>query len=63
MASFDFAGAVTKDEALKLVGFAAPETTEGFSSIELEDCAKGRSCLVVQKFEHQGAGEVDCGGE
>lgn len=47
----------TAREACRLPPTGAPG---GFLRIDLQRCSKAATCLVVQRFEHQGAGDVDC---
>lgn len=34
---------------------------ENLMSADLRDCAPGKSCLMLQGFEHMGAADLDCG--
>ena len=61
--SLYFGGKVSDAEARKLFGLPEKGVPAGFSYIGLQDCAKDRSCLVIENFEHMGAGDVDCGDE
>jgi len=33
---------------------------DNIGSADIQDCATGKSCLVLQGFDHQGAGDLDC---
>jgi hypothetical protein len=37
-----------------------PPTHKNVMSISIQDCHKDHNCLVVQGFDHMGAGDVDC---
>jgi hypothetical protein len=36
---------------------------ENLISVDLQDCALGKSCLLLQGLEHLGAADLDCGTE
>ena len=57
-----FDGPITNEEARSFVGFPIEGQPVDFVSVEFQECGAGKSCLVVQKFEHMGSGDVDCSG-
>jgi hypothetical protein len=61
--SLDFDSKVAEADARRLFGLPATGAPAEFSYIEMQDCSKDHSCLIIEKFEHMGAGEADCGGE
>lgn len=40
-----------------------PPSRANVSSISIQDCSLKATCLIIQGFDHQGAGETDCTAE
>lgn len=58
--SLAFDGPVTEAEARRTFGLPPEGVPPGLMFISLQDCSRRGTCLIVEKFEHQGAGDVDC---
>jgi hypothetical protein len=58
----DFVDKVSDTEARKMFGLPKKGAPDGFVSVDLQDCHKDYTCLIIQNFDHMGAGDVDCDG-
>jgi hypothetical protein len=57
---FYFEGPVTESLARGAFGLPAEGAPAGFLDVGMQLCSKSGTCLHIEKFEHQGAGDVDC---
>ena len=55
-----FDSPVTESEARRAFGLPLEGVPAGLMAIDHQRCSKRGTCLRVEKFEHQGAGDVDC---
>jgi len=61
--SLEFDRHVADADARAWFGLPTQGAPPEFESVDTQECSNKASCLIVQKFEHMGAGEADCGGE
>ncbi len=54
-------GAVSEAAARRALRLPPAGAPEGFSRVDLQQCSKRGPCLTIERFEHMGAGETDCG--
>jgi hypothetical protein len=40
--------------------FSSPDEYQNIMSLDIQNCSPDGNCLIIQGFEHMGAGEVDC---
>lgn len=51
------------EAAFHLAGAELNQPRPAVMSSSIQACAKNANCLVLQNFDHMGAGDVDCGGK
>jgi hypothetical protein len=57
---FAFDRPVSELSAREAFGLPAQGTPSGLMSVAWQQCSKRGPCLGIEKFDHQGAGDVDC---
>lgn len=60
--TLSFTGKIPETDIRRIFSLPAEgaEQPENILSVSIQDCHKDYNCLVVEGFEHMGAGEVDC---
>jgi hypothetical protein len=63
--SLTFDRTLSRGEIVKLFAlpksFSYPKEYPNVMSIDIQECSLKANCLVIDGFEHMGAGDVDCG--
>ncbi|WP_158568879.1 MULTISPECIES: hypothetical protein [unclassified Duganella] len=60
--SLDFKGKIDANALRKAFGLdKTPAYPENIMSVDIQDCSRDSVCLLIQGFDHMGAGDVDCG--
>jgi len=57
-----FTAKVSEAEARAMSGLPQEGLPQNLMSIDLQQCGRDATCLVIQMFDHLGAGEAGCGG-
>lgn len=62
-ATFDFKPGVSDEQIRAAFSISGTGRTgrDNVMSADVQDCAADYKCLVLQGFDHEGAGDVDCG--
>ncbi|WP_426102133.1 hypothetical protein [Massilia sp. TSP1-1-2] len=63
--SVDFKRKLSRKEIATILSlpenFEVPQEKMKFIRIYIQECSSDGSCLGIQMFDHQGAGDIDCG--
>jgi hypothetical protein len=55
-----FTSKVAEAEARAMFGLPQTGVPPNLMSVDHQDCSPNSTCLLIQMFDHMGAGEVDC---